>query len=144
MKKVIIVLILSILISGSGFAEEKYTDLFEMDEIVITATRDEKLLKDAPGAITVITKEKIAKKNTTDLAKVLEDNTGVKILRYGALGSNSTIHVRGLYSQHTLVMVDDRIVNAPSSSTADLSFLSVDNIERIEIVRALLITISWQ
>ncbi|MBI4834918.1 MAG: TonB-dependent receptor [Planctomycetes bacterium] len=107
----------------------------EMEEIVVTATREEKPLKDAPGAITLIKQSEIEGKNTLDITNALAYSPGAKILRYGSLGSNATIHLRGLYSQHTLVMVDDRIINAPSSGGADLSFLSADNVERIEIMR---------
>jgi outer membrane cobalamin receptor len=110
-------------------------DSTDMDEIVVTATREEKPLKDAPGAITLINQSEIEGKNTLDLTNALAYSPGAKILRYGSLGSNATIHLRGLYSQHTLVMVDDRVINAPSSGGADLSFLSADNVERIEIMR---------
>ena len=106
-----------------------------MEEIVVTATREKKPLKDAPGAVTVITKEEIAGKNALDLAKVLEDKTGLRVLCYGGLGSSTSLQMRGLYGRHTLIMVDDRILNAPNSGEADLSNLSIDNVERIEVVR---------
>lgn len=123
------------MLSVNFSAVNLYSEDATTEEIVVTATRTEKPLKDAPGAITLINQAEIEGKNGLDLTNVLLNHSGAKILRYGSLGSNATIHLRGLYSQHTLVMIDDRVINAPSSGGADLSFLSTDNVERIEIIR---------
>ncbi|MFH0889417.1 MAG: TonB-dependent receptor [Planctomycetota bacterium] len=116
-------------------AEETITPTAKTEEIIVTATRQPKPVKDVPGAVTIITQKNIQSKNTLDLADVFGDTPGIKILRYGSLGTASTLHIRGLRSEHVLVMVDDRIINSPSTGSADLSYLSVDNVDRIEIVR---------
>ena len=107
----------------------------ETDEIVVTASRVPKPLKDVPGAVSIISQQDIQSRNALDLAGALSGATGIEILSYGSLGSSSSLHLRGLYSQHTLVMVDDRNINDPATGSADLSYLSTDNIERVEIVR---------
>ncbi|HDZ62138.1 MAG TPA: hypothetical protein ENH40_03205, partial [Nitrospirae bacterium] len=116
-------------------AEEKSGEVHYLDEVVTTATRIPHLLKYTPSSVTVITRDRIEAANPQDVADVLEDIAGLKIERYGSMGANSTVHIRGLYSSHVLVMVDGRPVNSPSTGSADLSWLSVDNIERIEVVR---------
>jgi len=106
---------------------------YYLDEIVTSATRVPQLLKYTPSSVTVITEDRIKAKNPKDVGDVIEDAAGVKVERYGSLGSTTTVHIRGLLSSHVLVMVDGRPVNAPSQGIADLSWLSVENIEKVEI-----------
>lgn len=108
---------------------------YYLDEIVTSASRVPQLLKFTPSSVTVITEDRIKAKNPQDVGDVIEDAAGVKVERYGSLGSTTTVHIRGLLSSHVLVMVDGRPVNAPSLGIADLSWLSVENIEKVEIVR---------
>ncbi len=108
---------------------------YYLDEIVTSASRVPQLLKYTPSSVTVITEDRIKAKNPKDVGDVIEDAAGVKVERYGSLGSTTTVHIRGLLSSHVLVMVDGRPVNAPSQGIADLSWLSVENIEKVEIVR---------
>ena len=132
MKKGLLLISLGIIVlSGLNIKSDEKM----MEEIIVTATREEKPLKDAPGAVTVITRDDIERKNALDITKVLEDKTSLRILRYGALGSSATVQMRGLYGRHVLVMIDNRIINSPATGEADLSSLSTDNVERIEIVR---------
>jgi outer membrane cobalamin receptor len=105
------------------------------EEIVVTATRTERKREDVPGSVSVITREDMERVNLRDVGDALENLAGLKVTRYGALGSEATVHLRGLYGVHTLVLVDGRPVNAPSLSSADLSWLSLENIDRIEVVR---------
>jgi len=123
------------MMANSIFADEPSTPITETDKIIVTATRTPKPLKDVPGAVSVINRNDMLSKNTLDLADTLEDIIGLRIRRYGALGSSSSVNIRGLYSQHILVMVDDRIINSPSMGSADFSSLSVDNVERVEVIR---------
>ena len=135
LKILLLIIVSGLILHGPALAQETKTETTEIGEIIVTATRSEKSLKDAPGAVTVITQKEIAGKNAIDLAKTLEDTLGLRVLHYGALGANTSVHIRGLYSQHNLIMVDDRVINSPSSSGTELSWLSADNVERIEIVR---------
>jgi outer membrane cobalamin receptor len=121
---------------GTDEADKGNTEkTYYLDEIVTSATRVPQLLKYTPSSVTVITEDRIKAKNPKDVGDVIEDAAGVKVERYGSLGSTTTVHIRGLLSSHVLVMVDGRPVNAPSQGIADLSWLSVENIEKVEIVR---------
>jgi TonB-dependent siderophore receptor len=117
------------------YGEDKPSETKQLDEVVVTASRVPQSLKDTPGAVTVITKEEIQEKNAQDVGDVLKDVAGLKVLRYGSMGSSTTVHIRGLYSRHVVVMVDGRPLNSPETGEADLSGIPVDNIERVEIVR---------
>ena len=50
-----------------------------LEEIVVTATRTEKLLKDSPYAISVLTKEDLAFEPADQIAELLRDLPGVYI-----------------------------------------------------------------
>jgi len=134
MRKVISFILL-ILATGVSplFSEEE--DIFNLGEIVITATTVPHLLKDTPGTVTVVTEEEIKEKNIQDVGDILENVAGVRITRYGSLGAESSVSLRGLYAAHTLILIDGRPINQPQSGSASLSQLSPDNIERIEVVR---------
>jgi outer membrane cobalamin receptor len=136
MYKLTLILTLLCITPVMASADKGDTDkTYYLDEIVTSATRVPQLLKYTPSSVTVITEDRIKAKNPKDVGDVLEDVAGVKVERYGSLGSTTTVHIRGLLSSHVLVMVDGRPVNAPSQGIADLSWLSVENIEKVEIVR---------
>src|SRR6266545_4299368 len=71
--------------------------------------------------------------STTDEA--LRNVPGVDIRRSGSLGKTSSISIRGANSNQVQVLVDGVRVKSPTTGQADLSDLSPDLIERIEIVR---------
>ncbi len=104
-------------------------------EVVVTATRTERERTAVPGSVSVVTRGDLQGINVQDLGDGLEGLAGLKVSRYGGLGSEASVHLRGLYGVHTLVLVDGRPVNFPSLSSADLSWLSIGNVERIEVVR---------
>lgn len=114
------------------YAEEK---IFDLGVVVITATKTPHLLKDVPGSVTVITKKEIAKKPVKELGEFLENIAGLKVERYGSLGAATGIHLRGLTSSRVLVLIDGRVLNSPSLGEADITGISIANIEKIEVVR---------
>ena len=136
MKKKILTLIgmLILAITTNGLAEEEIPT-FDLEEIVVTATRSEHLLKDSPASTTVITKKEIEDARPQTTKELLEDVAGVSIMSYGAKGALSTVSIRGSGSKQVLVLMDGRPLNQPSSGQIDLSLIPIENIERIEIVR---------
>lgn len=108
-----------------------------LDEVVVTATKTEKELKDVTQSVTVITGEEIRKSGATDVAKAVQIATSVHIGDFGTPGSVESISIRGAYSSQVLVLLDGIRMNSSRDGGFDLSFLpvSVEDIERIEIVR---------
>lgn len=115
--------------------ESNEQEVFDLGEIVVTATKTPHLLKDVPASVTVISRDEIEKINALDAGNLLGNVAGVKIERYGGMGASASVIMRGLLPNKVLVLVDSRPINSPSLGSADLSWLSVDNIERVEIVR---------
>ncbi|HIJ57340.1 MAG TPA: TonB-dependent receptor [Deltaproteobacteria bacterium] len=143
MKKTFL-LILFVAISGfPGLtqAQEKQKEapsVPTMQEVVVTATRSERTVDKIGGnTATVITSEDIEAKKQMTVEEVLKGIPGLDVAANGGLGSQTSVFIRGADSKNTLVLVDGVMFNDPSSPTrsADLGNLTVDNIERIEVVR---------
>ena len=71
------------------------------------------------------------------MADVLRGPAGLDVVQQGPPGGLTTVFLRGAESRHTKVLLDGIPINDPSSASRlfDFSNLSVDNVERIEIVR---------
>lgn len=115
-------------------AEDEKPSVFNLDEIVVTATRYPVKLKKTPATVSIISKKDIEKSNVKKVNELLNNTPGVNIRSYGSLGTLSEINIRGLISSQVLVLLDGRPINSPSTGTVNLSEIPVDNIEKIEIV----------
>ena len=71
----------------------------------------------------------------TNLPQLLEQEIGVQMRTTGGVGSASTIVLRGASSEQVIIYIDGIPVNNASGGLTDLSFISPNNIERIEIYR---------
>ncbi|MBI1848302.1 MAG: TonB-dependent receptor [Candidatus Rokubacteria bacterium] len=85
--------------------------------------------------MTVVTEEEIRSYNYSSVDEVLRKVPGVEVQRSGGLGKTSQIKMRGAGADQVLILVDGLRVASPTLGTADLSELSLDAIERIEVVR---------
>ena len=113
-------------------SEPKEATLDSSQTMVVTATRTEIPLGDSPVATEVISREDIEQSGTEDLAALLEDHPGVDITR-SYLGSS--IRLQGPEPEHVLILVNGHRVLGMKGGVIDLSRFTVDNIERIEIVK---------
>jgi vitamin B12 transporter len=109
----------------------------KIDEIVVTATRLETAEREVGSSITVITADQIRKQQKTTVLEVLRDVPALDVVQSGGPGRETSVFIRGAKSEHTLVLVDGVEMNDPSSAGRSFDFadLTVDNIERIEVVR---------
>ncbi|MCD6574253.1 TonB-dependent receptor [Candidatus Aerophobetes bacterium] len=108
--------------------------IFDLGEIVITATKFPQLLKDTPGSVTVITAEEIKSSRAKNVAELLDKVAGVDVKSYG-LNGISSISLRGSSANQVLVMIDGRGVNLASSGDVDLSEFPLNSVEKIEVIR---------
>jgi len=106
-----------------------------LDPVVVTATKTETPRERLGAAVTVLTDEEIQEKNYTTVEDALRHVPGVEIQRSGGLGKTAQIRIRGAGPQQVQVMVDGMRVKSPTMGLAELTDISLDAIERIEIVR---------
>ncbi|KAF1687967.1 TonB-dependent receptor [Pseudoxanthomonas broegbernensis] len=109
----------------------------DLERVVVTATRTEQNLDDAPASISVITREELRQRPVQDLSDALRGTPGVVLSGIGL--TRRGVRVRGMDSEYTLTLVDGRRINAASDAIAhadfDLGWIPAEAIERIEVVR---------
>ncbi len=106
-------------------------------DIVVTATRIETPAKEIASSMTVIKREDLERTKKSTVLEALQEVLGITVIQNGPLGSAASVLLRGANSEHTLVMMDGVELNDPISPSRsyDLAHFSLDNIDRIEILR---------
>jgi vitamin B12 transporter len=107
----------------------------ELDTVVVTAARSEQPLADTLPHTTLITRADIDRAQTRDLLELLGRQAGVEMVRSGGFGSQASLFLRGTNSSQTLVLIDGIRLNSPVGGAATIGGISLDTVERIEIVR---------
>ena len=107
-------------------------------EIVVTATRFNSGLSDAPANVSVLTEQDIARSGATNLAQLLQQQAGVQVLElFGVTGSKARVDAGGFGATgnlNTLVLINGRRLNDVDLSGYNLAALPLASIARIEIL----------
>lgn len=131
MKKVIIIfLFISRVYSENNDSLKTY----KSNEVVVSASRTEIMMKNSPSFITIINSENIDKVNGIKLSDKIQNQPGLFFKDYG-YGGLKTLSMRGMSGEHTLVMINGERINSDQNGACDLNNLLIDEVERIEIVR---------
>ena len=107
-----------------------------LQEVVVTASRNEQLLGSALPHTSVISREDIERSQATDLVTLLQREAGLQRTQNGGIGTVSSVFMRGAPALQTLVLIDGVPQNKQDASgSVSLEHVMLDNIERVEIVR---------
>jgi vitamin B12 transporter len=106
-----------------------------LDPVVVTATMVPTPLERLGATVSVVTGDEITQYNYDQLADVLRQVPGVEVQTSGTPGKATSVSIRGGGPQRALVLVDGLRTASPTLGITDLSELTIDSIERIEIVR---------
>ncbi len=109
---------------------------YDVDAVIVTGSRTETLLKDAPVITRVITPERIEQVNPVDFATLLQyELPGIQMTT--AHGSSKTsITYQGLDSDYLVFLIDgERFAGEGAAGNIDFSRINVNDIERIEVTR---------
>ena len=137
MRRVTAAVILFIWVLLTGVSLYAETAVKEVKDIVVSASRVEEDASKIANDIVVITEEEIKEKKLTSVLDVLRTVPDVHVVQTGAFGGNASVYLRGVPTGQTLVMVNGMKVFDPMSTDAsfDAANMTVDNIERIEILK---------
>lgn len=135
MTRFFISLVYAVLLVATGAALGSAQELKHADPVVVTATKVETPQEQLGATVTVITDAQLRNYNYSRVEEALRSVPGVEIQRSGGLGKTTAIKIRGAGPAQVVVLVDGMRVSSPTLGTADLSELSLDVIDRIEIVR---------
>lgn len=106
---------------------------FEMAEVVVTGTRTEKRLSEAPVLTTLIREREIQKAGAVSTLESLQDNIPGIVISPNAMGNN--MRIKGLNSRYILFLVDgERLVSEGAGGNINLDQIDVNNIKRIEMI----------
>lgn len=105
--------------------------------IVVTADRIETDIERVASSVTVITKERIQSSQYDSVSQILQEAPGIMVSNTRNRGQVSSVSIRGAGSGQVLVLIDGVKVNDPlnPSRSFDFSKLSLDQVERIEVIR---------
>lgn len=106
-----------------------------LETLTVTASRIQQPAEAALASVTLITRQEIEASQASDLVQLFSQVPGLEIVRSGGPGQISSIFTRGTESDHTLVLLDGVKINPGTLGSANLGNLSLEMIERIEIVK---------
>ena len=89
----------------------------------------------AASSVTVIPEGAIRRMGGVTVLDLLRWVSGSDVIQRGGPGQEGSVLLRGGEAEHTLVFVDGILLNSPATGTFDFSGLTVEAIERIEIIR---------
>lgn len=127
----ILSLVVSVFSLLSFAAEENPT------QVVVTATRLNTSEENVASSFTVVTGEEIRRKQKTTVSEVLQEVPGLTVSNSGGAGKITSVFIRGMKAEHTLVLLDGIQMNDPldAGRAFDFGNLCADNIDRIEVIR---------
>jgi outer membrane receptor for ferrienterochelin and colicins len=102
-----------------------------LEEVVVTATRNERKLGTLPMPVTLINQKQIRAMGSLRLNDVLAEQTGLFIQNDHGQG----IQIQGFSPDYTLILLDGEPLVGRTAGTLELSRLAVGNIKQIEIVK---------
>lgn len=129
----------TILLTPFSGAMAQDTPDFDLDQVVITATKTPVKLSEAGANVSVITKEEIEKSHSKNVGEVLRKIPGIDIVAQGQAGAQTKIYLNG--TDRVLVMVNGRKLSRAEGigsgrANMDLNYLTyLDSIERIEVIK---------
>ena len=123
-------LIATVPLYGQQKKKEKET---EIKEVVVTATRSQKKLKDVPITVQVVTAEDIKKSQSTDFKTFLENEFSGINFTYN--GGSPNINMMGFGGKYVLFLMNGERMAGETFDNIDYDRIDIDNIERIEIIK---------
>jgi outer membrane receptor for ferrienterochelin and colicins len=126
----LVVFILFLLLSStSSFAQAD--SLRNLQEVVITATRQERRLGNVAVPVTLIQQQQIRQAGSLRLRDILQEQSGLVMTSAFGVG----VQMQGLNPEHTLILVDGQPLVGRTSGVLDLNRIALAGIKRIEIVK---------
>ncbi|MCQ6956574.1 TonB-dependent receptor plug domain-containing protein [Mucilaginibacter aquariorum] len=121
-------------------AKAQHTDTLSTDtsktkklkEVVVTATRTAKSLMQLPMPVSTISNKEIKNRGLVRLNEILAEQTGLSVLP-DAHGQG--IQIQGFSPDYTMIMLDGLPLIGRTTGILDLSRITTNNIDKIEIVK---------
>ena len=116
---------------GTVVYAEEGLQQFNLDQMVVTATRTMKELQEVPSSVSVVTSQDIEERNINSVPEALQTLPGV----YMNQAAQGGIQIRGFSSSDILVLLDGLPMNTTYNNGMEWEMVPVEKIARIEVVR---------
>ena len=124
-----------ILKSNTGKHELRMTpDIGALEEVVVTATRTPKALKDVPVVTRLITADDIRKTDATNIQDLLTEELPGLEFTY-AMSQETSLNMSGFGGKSVLFLVDGERLAGETMDNIDFNRLNLDNVGQVEVVK---------
>jgi vitamin B12 transporter len=106
-----------------------------LDPVVVTATMVATPEEKLGATVSVVTGDEITQYNYDRIEDAFRQVPGVTVQTTGSPGKATTLSIRGGGSQRSLVLIDGLRTASPTLGATDIAEITIDAIDRIEIVR---------
>ena len=129
-------LLLVVRLASSAGAQrpDSSRDTARIAPVVVTATSTPLALDRVPASVTVLDGASLRAQGLTHVADALREVPGMAVVQSGSYGAPTSLFTRGAQNNYTKVLVDGVPLNDPGGAL-DLGLLTLDDVERIEILR---------
>ena len=111
----------------------------QLNEVVITATKFPKSLSETGKVLTVIDEDQIRRSAGKDITQLLNEQVGLVVNGANSNpGKDKSVYLQGAKNDYTIILLDGVPLNDPSGVSGgayDLRLISLDQVERIEILK---------
>lgn len=123
-------------VSGAD-AQEVLEKSSSVEPIVVTGSLIGTTVENTGSSVSVLDEQDLKDGQYRNAIHALRQVPGVDVVQSGGNGGNAAVFLRGGNSEHTLVLLDGIELNNPASANRsfNLANLTLENIERIEVIR---------
>jgi vitamin B12 transporter len=129
------VLAIILVLRAAALAAAETEEAKRVDPVVVTATKVETPVREVGASVSVVNGEDVQTYHYPSLDEALRNVPGIEVTRSGSFGKLSTLSIRGANSNQVQILVDGVRIKSPTTGQVDLSDISPDLIERIEVIR---------
>ncbi len=144
MSKFLQTLLIGLLCTQLTQAQTQVADTLELGEITVTASKIPISLRETTKPVITIDQLLISQSSGKNLSQILDEQAGINVNGVNSNpGLNKNLYVQGAESKYTLFLIDGLAVQDPNGfgGASDLRNFSLENIERIEIVKGSMSTL---
>jgi len=106
---------------------------FQLNEVVVTGTRTEKIHQNVPVTTEIISKKDINDSGTMDLGELLNQRAGVAVT--SSVEGGAVVNLMGIDSRYILILVDGQPITGKFNNRVSLEQIPTSIIEKIEIIK---------
>lgn len=120
---------------STEFFVQLESDVLNLEQIVVTATRSEHFVKDVPIRTEIITSKAIQNKNASNIYQALEGTPGIRVENQCQACNFTMVRMQGLGAEHTQVLINGQPMFSGLAGVYGLQQISTIDISQIEVVK---------